>query len=177
MQHGEHDSRRLTLFQGAIFGIVFGFLLERGGAADYQVLLGALLLQDFTIFKLMLTAILVGTAGLYMLRRAHRPVPAMKKTNLRTNILGGLVFGAGFALLGYCPGTNLAALGAGRLDALFGVLGLLAGSYLYAEASRFASMPSGTACSINPARLRPGRFTAVWLTTLAAGLLLLELST
>jgi len=50
-------------------------------------------------------------------------------------VLGGLLFGVGFALLGYCPGTGAAAIGQGSFDALAGVAGLMAGSYLYAEAS------------------------------------------
>ena len=50
-------------------------------------------------------------------------------------MLGGLLFGVGFALIGYCPGTGAAALGQGNYDAIGGVLGLMAGSYLYAEAS------------------------------------------
>ena len=49
--------------------------------------------------------------------------------------MGGLLFGAGFALIGYCPGSAAAALGVGRLDALFGMAGLVAGSYLYAMCS------------------------------------------
>ena len=58
----------------------------------------------------------------------HRP-PAC------ANIIGGLIFGAGFALIGYCPGTAAAALGEGNWDALFGMAGLVAGSYIYAEMS------------------------------------------
>jgi uncharacterized membrane protein YedE/YeeE len=61
----------------------------------------------------------------------------LKPTRYAANIVGGLLFGVGFALLGYCPGTGAAALGQGNFDALAGVLGLLAGSYLFAEASEF----------------------------------------
>ena len=61
----------------------------------------------------------------------------MKPTRYAANIIGGLIFGVGFGLLGYCPGTGAAALGQGNFDAIAGVLGLLAGSYLYAETSGF----------------------------------------
>jgi uncharacterized protein len=59
----------------------------------------------------------------------------IKPTRYAANILGGLLFGVGFALLSYCPGTGAAALGQGNFDALAGILGLMAGSYLYAESS------------------------------------------
>ena len=59
----------------------------------------------------------------------------LKPTRYAANIIGGLLFGVGFALIGYCPGTGAAALGQGNYDAIAGVLGLMAGSYLYAEMS------------------------------------------
>ena len=59
----------------------------------------------------------------------------VKPTRYAANILGGLVFGIGFAILGYCPGTGAAALGQGNLDAIAGVLGLMAGSYFFALVS------------------------------------------
>jgi uncharacterized protein len=59
----------------------------------------------------------------------------IKPTRYAANILGGLLFGIGFGLIAYCPGTGAAAIGQGNFDALFGVLGLIAGSYLFAEAS------------------------------------------
>ena len=61
----------------------------------------------------------------------------MKPTRYAANIAGGLLFGVGLGLLGYCPGTGVAALGQGSYDAIAGILGLLAGSYLYAETSGF----------------------------------------
>ena len=61
----------------------------------------------------------------------------VKPTRYAANIIGGLIFGVGFGLLGYCPGTGAAALGQGNFDAVAGVLGLMMGSYLYAEASGF----------------------------------------
>jgi uncharacterized membrane protein YedE/YeeE len=59
----------------------------------------------------------------------------VKPTRYAANIIGGLIFGVGFALIGYCPGTGAAALGQGNLDAVAGVAGLMLGSYLFAEAS------------------------------------------
>ena len=59
----------------------------------------------------------------------------IKPTRIGANIIGGLMFGAGFALMGYCPGTAAAALGQGSWDALFSMAGLIAGSWMFAELS------------------------------------------
>lgn len=127
------------LFLGLVFGIIFGFLLQKGGVAKYEVLLGALLLTDFTVMKIMLTAILVGMIGIFTMHGMGLVKLHVKPTRYAANIVGGLVFGVGFALLGYCPGTGAAALGQGNMDAVAGIAGLLAGSYLYAELSRSLS--------------------------------------
>lgn len=127
--------RQLVL--GLIFGIVFGFLLQKGGVAKYDVLLGALFLTDFTVMKIMLTAIAVGMIGIFSMYGLGLVQLHVKPTHYAANIIGGLIFGIGFALLGYCPGTGAAALGQGNYDAIAGIMGLLAGSYLYAELSGY----------------------------------------
>lgn len=121
---------------GLFFGMIFGFLLQKGGVAKYDVLLGALLLTDFTVMKIMLSAILVGMIGIFAMHARGLVKLHLKPTKYAANVIGGLVFGAGFALIGYCPGTGAAALGQGNLDAVAGIAGLLAGSYLFAELSR-----------------------------------------
>ncbi len=127
------------LVLGFSFGIAFGFLLQKGGVAKFEVLLGALLLTDFTVMKIMLSAILVGMIGIFGMHKLGLVKLHVKPTRYAANIIGGLIFGVGFALLGYCPGTGAAALGQGNLDAVAGIVGLLAGSYLYAEFSRSLS--------------------------------------
>ncbi len=123
------------LIGAILFGLAFGFLLQKGGVGKFHVLIGQLLLQDFTVAKVMLTAIVVGMVGVFALHWRAKVNLNIKPTRLASNIIGGLVFGAGFALLGYCPGTAAAALGQGNWDALLGMAGLLLGSYLYAEFS------------------------------------------
>ena len=123
------------LVLGFLFGIVFGFLLQKGGVAKYHILIGVLLLEDFTVVKVMMSAIVVGMIGIFSMHRAGLVELHIKPTRYAANIIGGLVFGVGFALIGYCPGTGAAALGQGNYDAIGGVIGLMAGSYLYAEAS------------------------------------------
>jgi len=123
------------LITGALFGLVFGFLLQKGGVGKYNVLIGQLLLQDWTVAKIMLTAIVVGMIGVFPLHHFAKVNLHIKPTRIGANIIGGLIFGAGFALMGYCPGTAAAALGQGSWDALFGMAGLIAGSWIFAELS------------------------------------------
>jgi hypothetical protein len=123
------------LITGVLFGLAFGFLLQKGGVGKFNVLLGQLLLQDFTVAKIMLTAIVVGMIGVFTLHHFGKVNLHLKPTRIGANVIGGLLFGAGFALLGYCPGTVAAALGQGSWDALFGMAGLVAGSWIFAELS------------------------------------------
>ncbi len=123
------------IISALIFGLAFGFLLQKGGVGKYHILLGQLLLQDWTVVKVMMTAVVVGMLGIFALHHFAKVNLHIKPTRLGPNIIGGLVFGAGFALIGYCPGTGAAALGQGSWDALFGMAGLAGGSYIYAEFS------------------------------------------
>lgn len=134
-QPTKEKSKAKQLVLGFMFGIIFGFLLQKGGVAKYHILLGVLLLEDFTVIKVMLSAIIVGMLGIFALHHFGLVKLHIKPTRYAANIVGGLLFGVGFALIGYCPGTGAAALGQGNYDAIAGVIGLMAGSYLYAEMS------------------------------------------
>ena len=127
------------LVPGFMFGIVFGFLLQKGGVAKYEILMGQFLLTDFTVMKIMLSAITVGMVGIFVMRSMGLVKLHVKPTRYASNIAGGLLFGVGLGLLGYCPGTGAAALGQGNFDAIAGIVGLLAGSYVYAETSDYLS--------------------------------------
>jgi uncharacterized membrane protein YedE/YeeE len=126
-----------TLAYGLITGALFGFLLQKGRVLRYDKQLGALRLLDMTIVKFMFSTIIVGMVGVYLLKDFGLAKLSVKPTLLGANILGGLTFGIGWGLLGYCPGTAAGALGEGRWDALWGILGMLAGAALYAEAFPF----------------------------------------
>ncbi len=121
------------LLSGLITGIAFGFLLQKGQVLRYDRQLGALRLIDMTIVKFMGTAVLVGMVGVYLLHDLGLAKLSLKSTVLGGNIIGGLLFGAGWGLLGYCPGTSMGAVGEGRWDAIWGIGGMLAGAALYAE--------------------------------------------
>jgi len=134
-----HSSRPAQLGISLACGLVFGFLLHKGGATDYDVILGQLLLRDFTVLKIMLSAVVVGSLGIHAMRSIGLVTLHPKPGSLGSSALGGLVFGFGFATLGYCPGTVAGAVGSGALDALLGgVPGILLGSWLFAVA--FPSM-------------------------------------
>jgi uncharacterized protein len=127
------------VLQAVLFGLIFGFLLQKGGVAKYHILIGVLLFQDFTVIKVMMTAVIVGMLGLFLLRRLGQVELKIKPTRYGAQILGGLIFGAGFACSGYCPGTGAAALGQMNWDAIFTVVGMILGSYLFAESSAWLS--------------------------------------
>jgi hypothetical protein len=123
-----------TLLYGLVTGILFGFLLQKGRVLRYDKQLGALRLQDMTIIKFMLSAVLVGMVGIYLLSDLGLAKLSIKPMIFGGVVVGGLIFGIGWGLLGYCPGTSLGALGEGRWDSIWGILGMLCGAALYAEA-------------------------------------------
>jgi uncharacterized membrane protein YedE/YeeE len=122
-----------VLIYGLVTGIFFGFFLQKGRVLRYDKQLGALRLMDMTIVKFMLSTVLVGMVGIYLLKDLGLVKLSVKSTNLGGNIIGGLLFGAGWGLLGYCPGTSAGALGEGRWDALWGIIGMLVGAAIFAE--------------------------------------------
>jgi uncharacterized membrane protein YedE/YeeE len=122
-----------TLLYGLVTGLLFGFFLQRGQVLRYDKQIGALRLMDMTIVKFMLSAILVGAVGIYLLTDLGLAKLSVKSTVLGGVIIGGLLFGLGWGLLGYCPGTSIGAIGEGRWDGLWGVLGMLVGAAIYAE--------------------------------------------
>ena len=122
------------LIYGLVTGILFGFFLQKAQVIRYDKQIGALRLVDMTIVKFMISSILVGMVGVYLLLDLGWVKLSLKSTNLGGNIIGGLIFGLGWGLLGYCPGTSAGALGEGRWDALWGILGMIAGAAIFAEA-------------------------------------------
>jgi hypothetical protein len=123
----------LNLVYGLITGLVFGFLLHRGGVTRYRVIVGQFLMKDHAVLKTMLTAVVVGAIGVWALHLYGGVSLHVKTAHVLANVVGGVLFGFGMVLLGYCPGTGVAALGDGSRHALFGVLGMLAGAAAYAE--------------------------------------------
>ena len=113
-------------------GLVFGVLLHRGGVANYNVIVNQFRLQDFTVLKIMFTAIIVGGLGVLLLQSTGHAQYHIKPANMLGVTLGGALFGIGMVLYGYCPGTGVAAMATGSLHALTGFAGMLLGGILYA---------------------------------------------
>ncbi|MBN1400939.1 MAG: YeeE/YedE family protein [Anaerolineae bacterium] len=129
-----NSSRRLELLWGLVFGLLFGLFLQKSGVTHYDVIVGQLLLEDFTVLKVMLSAVVAGMVGIYAMKQLGWVTLSIKGGSLGINVIGGLLFGVGFAVLGYCPGTLAGAIGNGALDALVGgTVGILLGAGLYAE--------------------------------------------
>jgi hypothetical protein len=123
----------MTLVYGLITGVLFGFLLQSCRVSRYDKQVGALRLMDMTIFKFMLTGIITAMVLIYILKDLGVVSIHVMPLSLGANLVGGLVFGVGWAMLGYCPGTAAAALGEGRLDAAIGIIGMVFGAAIYAE--------------------------------------------
>jgi hypothetical protein len=109
------------------------FLLQRSGVTHYDTILNQLLLTDFTVVKVMLTAVIVGMLGVHLMRSLGWVKLQPKPGSVGKSIVGGLIFGVAFAVLGYCPGTIVGGVAQGALDALVGgLIGIIFGSWLFA---------------------------------------------
>ena len=119
--------------QGLVIGILFGFFLQKGGVTNYDVIMEQLRLTDFTVVKIILTAIVVSMLGVsYFYPKGMVPVKT-KEGSIKNAIIGGLLFGIGFGLLGYCPGTIAGAIGNGFIDAMIGgLIGIILGTVIFA---------------------------------------------
>lgn len=127
---------RLVL--GLVIGILFGFILQKAQVTKYQKIVSFFRWSDLTVQKVMFSAILSGMIGVYALHDLGLVNLHIKPALFGANILGGLIFGVGMLLLGFCPGTCAAAFGEGRLDGLFrGIVGILIGAALYSEVFPF----------------------------------------
>jgi len=170
----------VNLGLGLLTGLVFGFLLQKGGLTRYRVILAQFLWIDHTMIRTMLTAIVVGSVGVYALHGGWGVSLHVKDTALLANLLGGLVFGVGMVVLGYCPGTGVGALGDGSRHAMFGLLGMLVGAAFYAEVHPLVSrylLPVGNLGKVTlPAltNLSPWVFIAMLAALWAVALRLLQ---
>lgn len=118
-----------------VLGFGFGFVLERAGFGSGCKLTAQFRLTDWSVFKVMFTAIVFAAVGMYVLEQSgwlntqslYVPVPY-----LWAIVAGGAAIGAGFALGGYCPGTSAVGVMTGRIDALVFLLGILIGTFAFA---------------------------------------------
>jgi uncharacterized protein len=116
-----------------VFGAFFGFSLNKAGLTKYNKIVNVFRFTDMAVLKFMMTALVVAMSGLFALRGLGLiTFPVVPATYIVGNLAGGLLFGVGMALTGYCPGTCAAGGGEGKMDYVVpGLLGFLVGAVIY----------------------------------------------
>ncbi len=135
------------------FGVLFGYFLSKAGATDYDTVINmfrptdvhidrvpkgfAFHLDSLRLYGVIGVAIAVIALGLFLLENSQKPTLSGKKLDWEPlkwdpdRLIGAFIFGAGWALTGTCPGTSLAQIGEGKLVAIFTVIGIAAGVWVY----------------------------------------------
>ncbi len=119
-----------------LFGVVFGWVLSRSGAADYDFIQKMFLFQDFQLYGIIGTAVAIGAPAFWLIKRRGRalsgaPIAMGEKPRHRGNVVGGVLFGIGWSITGMCPGPILVNIGEGKLYALAALAGTLVGAALF----------------------------------------------
>ncbi len=129
-------SDELNLIVALVIGIAFGFILEQAGFSSSRKLAGVFYGYDFTVLRVFFTAGVTAMSGVIILGYLgwlDIDFVYINPTFLQSAILGGVIMGFGFIIGGYCPGTSIAGMAIGKIDAMFFVAGGLIGVFLYAE--------------------------------------------
>ena len=147
--HGGNASLGVQLLIALGVGVAFGVALERAGLGNARKLAGQFYFTDFTVFKVMFTAIITAMIGLFVLTRTglmDRSLLQVPGTWLLPQLAGGILFGAGFIMGGLCPGTSCVAAASGKGDGVALIAGMFAGTLIFSELfprlSRFYSSTS-----------------------------------
>ena len=119
-----------------LLGTVFGFILSRSGAADYDYIQGMFLFERFQLYGIIGTAVVLTAPALWLIRRRGRtitgaPIRIEGKLLHRGNVVGGLLFGVGWSIAGMCPGPILVNIGEGKLYAVAALAGALTGTAIF----------------------------------------------
>ncbi len=122
-----------TLWLGLLSGVVFGFLIQRAGATDADEMARAHLMLDGRIPQFMVAAVALSALGLFGLQEAGIGRTMVLPISIVATGLGAVIFGIGWGISGYCPGTCWAAAGEGRMDAIFALLGGFLGAFVFAQ--------------------------------------------
>lgn len=121
------------IWLGLLSGIAFGFVIQRVGATNANKMARAHLMIESDIPQFMLLAVVISAIGLLGLQASGVGRLLIIPTSLVAIGIAGVLFGIGWGLCGYCPGTTWAAAGEGRMDAIFALLGGLAGTAVFAQ--------------------------------------------
>ena len=119
-----------------IIGVLFGVALEQAGFGSSRKLTGVFYFEDMAVIKVMFSALITAMLGLAYFRAAGLIGPDelyFMPTVYGAQIIGGLIFGVGFVMGGWCPGTAAVGLASGKLDALIFLGGAMLGSIGFNE--------------------------------------------
>ena len=122
------------MVSGLVCGFLFGYVLENSGFGSPSKLTAQFSLRDWSVLKVMFTAIVFAAAGLYGLKVAglvNGDSVFVPSALLVAAAMGGLLVGSGFAVGGYCPGTSVVGVFSGRVDAIVFLIGLLLGTFVF----------------------------------------------
>jgi uncharacterized membrane protein YedE/YeeE len=124
------------MFLYIVLGTVFGFVLSRSGAADYNYIQRMFLFEDFQLYGIIGSAVVLTAPGLWLIKRGRRtvsgaPLHIETKPQHHGNIAGGLLFGIGWSMAGMCPGPIFVNIGEGKVYALAALTGALVGTGLF----------------------------------------------
>lgn len=125
-----------SIISGLLLGAAFGFVLERAGFGSPCKLTAQFRLTDWSVFKVMFTAIVFASVGIMLLEKMGYINAAdlfVPPAFLGAAALGGVLVGAGFAIGGYCPGTSVVGFVSGRIDAGLFLIGLIIGTWIFAD--------------------------------------------
>jgi len=119
-----------------LLGTIFGFVLSRSGAADYNYIQRMFLFEDLQLYGIIGSAVVFTAPGLWLIKRRGRtafgrPLQIELKSRHRGNIAGGMLFGVGWSMAGMCPGPIFVNIGEGKVYALAALTGALAGTGLF----------------------------------------------
>ncbi|WP_420266239.1 YeeE/YedE thiosulfate transporter family protein [Candidatus Magnetominusculus dajiuhuensis] len=122
-----------SLYGGLLVGFFLGIVLQKGRLCKYDIVSGMFRMQDFTFWRVGTPLLMFGMVLIYFFKDIGVIELYLPRTVILAQLFGGVLFGAGLAISGYCPAIAAGALGEGALDAFVTMVGIVGGSVLYAE--------------------------------------------
>jgi uncharacterized membrane protein YedE/YeeE len=127
-------------------GALFGWILSRSGAADYDYIQAMFRFESFQLYGIIGTAVIVTAPGLWFLKRRPRtlfgqPLSVAAKPVHPGNVVGGVLFGIGWSITGMCPGPIFVNVGEGKVYAVAALAGALVGAASFATVYRWLRTP------------------------------------
>ena len=122
-----------------VLGTLFGLVLSRSGASDYDFIQQMFLFESEQLYGIIAVAVAVTAPGLWWLQRRGttlrgEPLRIRTKPRHRGNLVGGILFGIGWSMTGMCPGPIVVNIGEGKLYAIAAFVGALAGAWAFGAA-------------------------------------------